>query len=139
MSPTSPRRPCPGYGTRYGRCPALISKCKRYCPDCALKARQQSRQQDDVRDRKDARRWCHARWYRKAVKMLLNDNPLCAECKHTGRIRPAAEVDHKIPHQGDWVLFIDRKNWQALCRSCHSKKTAKKDGGFGNRRRCVLT
>ncbi|WP_186318376.1 HNH endonuclease, partial [Bacillus pumilus] len=23
-------------------------------------------------------------------------------------------------------------NWQPLCASCHNRKTAKEDGGFGN-------
>jgi 5-methylcytosine-specific restriction protein A len=41
-------------------------------------------------------------------------------------------VDHIMPHKGDMKLFWDRKNWQAACASCHSRKTATKDGGYGN-------
>nr|DAK90259.1 MAG TPA: HNH endonuclease bacteriophage, HNH Endonuclease, DNA.52A [Caudoviricetes sp.] len=26
----------------------------------------------------------------------------------------------------------DQSNWQALCHECHSRKTAKENGGFGN-------
>jgi 5-methylcytosine-specific restriction protein A len=37
----------------------------------------------------------------------------------------ATEVDHIIPHKGDMKLFWDSDNWQGLCKSCHSKKTAK--------------
>ncbi|KAE8545359.1 hypothetical protein F6453_2331 [Marinobacter nauticus] len=29
-------------------------------------------------------------------------------------------------------LFWDDSNWQALCHSCHSEKTASEDSGFGN-------
>ena len=36
----------------------------------------------------------------------------------------AKEVDHIIPHRGDMQLFWDVANWQGLCKSCHSKKTA---------------
>ena len=28
-------------------------------------------------------------------------------------------MDHIVPHRGDHKCFWDRKNWQALCRSCH--------------------
>ena len=46
--------------------------------------------------------------------------------------KPTYEVDHKIPHRGNWDLFTDLKNLQGLCRSCHARKTAAEDGGFGN-------
>ncbi|WP_144469068.1 HNH endonuclease signature motif containing protein, partial [Bacillus pumilus] len=36
------------------------------------------------------------------------------------------------PHKGDKKLFWDSSNWQPLCASCHNRKTAKEDGGFGN-------
>nr|DAE96978.1 MAG TPA: HNH endonuclease [Caudoviricetes sp.] len=52
----------------------------------------------------------------------------------TGEIVPATEVDHIIPHRGDQKLFWDMSNWQALCHNCHSAKTAREDGGFGNKR-----
>jgi 5-methylcytosine-specific restriction endonuclease McrA len=29
-------------------------------------------------------------------------------------------VDHIQPHRGDQRLFWDRRNWQPLCRTCHS-------------------
>lgn len=45
--------------------------------------------------------------------------------------RPATVVDHITPHKGDQKLFWDRKNWQPQCHPCHSRKTAKYDGGFG--------
>lgn len=32
-------------------------------------------------------------------------------------------------------LFWDQDNWQALCKPHHDAKTAREDGGFGNRRR----
>jgi len=71
------------------------------------------------------------RW-RKAGKAYLKENPLCVHCQRDGRLTPATEVDHIIPHNGDLKLFWDRSNWQALCKKCHSVKTAAEDGGFGN-------
>ena len=70
--------------------------------------------------------------WRKASKQFLKEHPLCVHCQKEGRLTPATEVDHIIPHGGNRKLFWDRKNWQPLCKSCHSKKTAEEDGGFGN-------
>lgn len=65
---------------------------------------------------------------------FLTEHPLCVECQRQGIFTPATDVDHIIPHKGDQKLFWDRKNWQALCHSCHSRKTAREDGGFGNKK-----
>lgn len=50
--------------------------------------------------------------------MYLRANPLCVECDGA-----ATEVDHIVPKsQGgtdEWG------NLQALCKSCHSRKTAR--------------
>lgn len=61
------------------------------------------------------------------------ENALCVKCLQLGRIVATEEVDHIIPHCGDHNLFWDRANHQGLCKSCHSRKTAGRDGGFGNR------
>lgn len=49
-----------------------------------------------------------------------------------GLIEQATDLDHIEPHRGDMTLFWDHDNWQSLCHSCHSAKTASEDGGFGN-------
>jgi len=69
--------------------------------------------------------------WRKARKRYLAANPLCRECEAEGRVTPATEVDHIIPHNGDMDLFWDEDNWQGLCKPHHSSKTAKEDGGWG--------
>lgn len=71
--------------------------------------------------------------WRQSSKLYLAKHPYCAECARQGRRELATEVDHIVPHKGDMKLFWDRKNWQGLCHTCHSIKTAKEDGGFGNR------
>ena len=71
-----------------------------------------------------------ARW-RKARLSFLADNPLCVHC--APRVVAAKEVDHIVPHRGDYDLFWDQENWQGLCSVCHSRKTATEDGGFGNK------
>jgi 5-methylcytosine-specific restriction protein A len=70
--------------------------------------------------------------WRKASKEFLKKYPLCVHCKREGRLTPATEVDHIKAHGGNSKLFWNKNNWQALCKSCHSKKTAEEDGGFGN-------
>lgn len=71
------------------------------------------------------------RW-RKARATYLQSHPLCVHCRQRGRVTAATDVDHIKPHRGDQALFWDKDNWQALCASCHSAKTAREDGGFGN-------
>jgi len=68
-----------------------------------------------------------------ARELFLKAYPICANCERRGRITAATVVDHIIPHRGDDFLFWDESNWQPLCASCHSRKTAKEDGGFGNK------
>ncbi len=47
----------------------------------------------------------------------------CCECAKHGRRTRATDVDHVVPHNGDWQLFTDRSNLQSLCHACHSAKT----------------
>lgn len=62
--------------------------------------------------------------WRTARKGYLAKHPLCVHCLNFGIITGANEVDHIIPHRGDWTVFWDSTNWQPLCKRCHSRKTA---------------
>jgi 5-methylcytosine-specific restriction protein A len=94
------------------------------------------RDQDYARQRDPiARRLYHSKRWRTERAAFLNDHPLCAECERSGTIRPASVVDHRDPHHGDETVFWDESRWQALCASCHGRKTTATDGGFGNARR----
>ena len=62
------------------------------------------------------------RW-RKARTIFLSENPLCVKCLQQERLTPATEVDHVIPHKGDYERMWDKNNWQSLCKPCHSAKT----------------
>ncbi|MDP6619089.1 MAG: HNH endonuclease signature motif containing protein [Nitrospinota bacterium] len=57
--------------------------------------------------------------------MVLAREPICRICKRA----PSSEPDHMIPRRlgGEDT----DENLQALCKSCHSRKTAREDGGFG--------
>lgn len=81
------------------------------------------------RERDKGRESAYQRGYnttwRKYRTMFLKRNPLCKYCNHRGKTVPATEVDHIIPHRGNKELFWNPNNHQALCKSCHSRKTAK--------------
>lgn len=51
-----------------------------------------------------------------------------------GETVTATQVDHIRPHKGNHTLRLDPDNLRSLCASCHSRKTARHDGGFGNRK-----
>lgn len=60
----------------------------------------------------------------KAIRKLhLSKYPYCDECGSKNNLN----VDHRIAHNGDPVLFKDPNNLVTLCHSHHSKKTATKD------------
>jgi 5-methylcytosine-specific restriction protein A len=95
---------------------------------CTAHKRQVRKQQDEQRGSSASRGYGH-RW-RKAREAYLRAHPLCAECERHDRLTPATDVDHITPHRGDMALFWDSTNWQSLCHTCHSSKTAREDGGF---------
>ncbi|WP_035430878.1 HNH endonuclease [Bacillus sp. UNC322MFChir4.1] len=112
--PSKPLRPC-----SHHRCSNLTKE--RYCDDHKHLVKQQYE-----KDRGSAaQRGYGARW-RKARAYFLSHNPICVRCGDIATI-----VDHIIPHKGNYQLFWDKKNWQPLCVSCHSRKTVQEDGGFG--------
>ena len=111
--PRMPNHPCAHPG-----CPTLVPRRKKYCSAHATA-------HEEDRLSPAARGYDH-RW-QKARKRFLQLHPLCEECKRKGRVVLATDVDHIKPHRGDPVLFWDIDNWQALCHSCHSQKTARED------------
>lgn len=85
------------------------------------------RPKDSARRGADAASW-HG-WYKLPIfRKLRSDQllrePFCRECARKGLRVRATDVDHIIPHRGRWAIFVDPKNLQSLCHSCHSRKTA---------------
>lgn len=58
-----------------------------------------------------------ANWQRMRA-IYLKANPVCIRCG-----APSRAVDHVTPHRGDYRLYYDTANWQAMCLSCHARKT----------------
>lgn len=66
----------------------------------------------------------HNTHWRKLRDYYIKSHPLCEECKRKGRVRKATEVDHITPIS-DGGSRYNTANLQALCKSCHSRKTMK--------------
>ena len=125
----------------YPGCSRLIPQGENYCPLHKKKAAENKKAYQAQREKQrtwsagtSAQRGYGYRW-RQARQAFLRQHPFCIECEKRGIIKPATDVDHIKPHKGDMALFWDQSNWQPLCHTCHSKKTAREDGGFGNSHR----
>ncbi|HKM39927.1 MAG TPA: HNH endonuclease [bacterium] len=122
--PRKPLKPC-----RFPGCPELTED--RFCPKHMKEYNRQYNRQK--RPGYSKRLYKTARW-QKLRKRVLSVQPLCAECGRQGRIAMATVADHIIPHKGNLELFWDEGNLQALCKSCHDRKTAK-EGRWGEKGR----
>jgi 5-methylcytosine-specific restriction protein A len=70
----------------------------------------------------------YGRRWQKLRAAYLATHPLC-EC---GCGYAATVVDHRKPHRGDAALMYAWTNLEAMTKPCHDRKTAARDGGFGN-------
>lgn len=120
--PHQPPRPC-----RQRGCPRVTTASHGHCDEHVGLAQSLA---DRARG-SSARRGYDRRW-RKLRDAYIAEHPLCRHCQERGIVTAAAEVDHIEPHRGDIALLLDWDNLQALCAPCHSAKTAREDGGFGN-------
>ncbi len=104
----------------------------RYCTQCVASGVESAALRARQARPSSAERGYGARW-QSARLQFLRRNPLCVDPfrEHGVKIVSAVCVDHRIPHRGDQALFWSESNWQALCKRCHDRKTAKEDGAFG--------
>lgn len=79
----------------------------------------------DTRPSAAARGYDHN--WRKRRLAYLRENPLCVHCLAKGDTKPATQVDHVIALAKGGA--DEPGNWQALCASHHSIKTAREDRG----------
>lgn len=100
--PTTPLRPCARAG-----CPELVrvGHCPAHRPRPARTA---------------AERGYGTAW-RGARLAVLQDEPLCRECRRVGVVRLARPVDHIVPKANGGT--DDRANLQPLCDAHHIAKT----------------
>lgn len=104
--PMRPLRPCPSPGcqelVRKGRCPKHEAARHRAI---------------DERRAPSAKRY--PKFWPSLSRRILAEEILCRSCSTPGHPVPAAEVDHIDGNTWN----CSRENLQALCKSCHSRKT----------------
>lgn len=115
-------RPCFNPG-----CPNTTSG--QFCPGCAEEHAKDQEQHQATR-LSAAKRGYGAKWKRKSKAFLSRpENQMC----HCGCGKPSTDVDHDKAVSGPKdPLFWDETNWCPLAHGCHSSKTNREDGGFGN-------
>lgn len=107
--PTAPLHSCAHPG-----CPELVphGRCKAHAVE-----------QEHLRDNFHTRRWYRtSTWRGLRAQVITEQHYTCAVC-HV--LTTELEVDHIHRHGGDYEKFHDRAGLQALCSSCHAKKTAR--------------
>jgi 5-methylcytosine-specific restriction enzyme A len=117
-------RPCPSPG-----CSALVPRGR--CPRHAVQA--EARLALSRANAEATRPAAHLRGYDHAWsavrKQFLGTHPLCVVCA-----APATEADHIVSIREAPELRLKWSNLRALCKPCHSRRTAR-DQGFGKARR----
>lgn len=82
-----------------------------------------------VRNKKECRdkatRVLYDRRWSKARRIFLMDHPLCEceDCEKFNKLKTANVVHHVKAHKGNYDLFWDENNWQALNKYCHDRIT----------------
>ena len=97
----------------YPLCPELIPKGRMYC--YKHKEKKPKREYTGV----------YKRGWPALRSLYLKHTPLCEDCKEKGIVEAATEVHHKIPIEVWQEGRLEWDNLRSLCKSCHSKKTAK--------------
>lgn len=71
--------------------------------------------------------------WRRVRDNFLAEHPLCAVCLANGMTVAASDVDHVLAIRKGGER-LNPANLQSLCAGCHSRKTAREDGGFGRQK-----
>lgn len=120
--PWSPPKPCAHPG-----CRALVPRGERWCQE----HRREVRREVDAARSPERRKLYNSAAWKKVRRAFVLAHPVCST---PGCGMPVTDVDHVVPvEQGGAPLSWS--NLDGKCHACHSRKTASRDGGFGNPRR----
>ena len=115
----------------------MPSASLRYCaaPGCREKTSESRCEQHRIAQRQNHKRNVqkmpgvnYGRKWGIARRLHLAEHPFCVDCEAEGETTVATEVDHIVPHNGDYGRFWDVTNWASRCKPHHSAKTAKEVG-----------
>ena len=113
--PRKPKSPC-----RWSGCKELTEE--RYCKKHKQLAEKQYNKYQ--RDPHTYKRY-NSRW-RLIRQLYIKEHPVCEVCEKKGIVKAVEEVHHIIPLSEGGTHSDD--NLMSLCKSCHSKITAKEGG-----------
>jgi 5-methylcytosine-specific restriction enzyme A len=93
--------------------------------------RQRAAEYDKQRGSSSQRGYGSKDWAAARQRVFLRDLFQCQMCGESVGVTPGdAHCDHKVPTERGGS--DEDSNLQTLCKWCHSRKTAKEDGGFGH-------
>jgi 5-methylcytosine-specific restriction enzyme A len=96
-----------------------------------VEQRQRAAEYDKQRGSSSRRGYASKDWEAARQRVFLRDLFTCQDCGRMVGIVPGdAHCDHKLPRARGGS--DEDSNLQTLCKWCHSRKTAKEDGGFGH-------
>ena len=121
--PYKPKKPC-----AYPGCPKLTNG--KYCEE---HKKMMDKQYDQYMRSRPAYDFYHSKEWRKKRENYLIEHPFCVECWKQGRLTKAVVVDHIQPISMGGAL-LDDENLQALCPSCHTRKSILEGSRFGKRK-----
>lgn len=116
--PRKPKRPC-----SYPGCPNLTDV--RFCDEHAM----QEAKRYEKYGRDPAAKKRYGRAWKRIRDRYINAHPLCEQCKKNGTLTLAEEVHHIKPLSQGGSNADD--NLISLCKSCHSKITAREGRRWG--------
>jgi len=106
------------------------SYCDEHSRQRKAVAKTKQRDYDKIRGTRTERGYDN-RWLKESL--YFRKDKVCIHCDKKGVAKMSQCTDHIIPVSGPKdPLFWNTDNWQPLCHECHSIKTAKEDGAFGN-------
>lgn len=118
--PRKPKSPC-----RHPGCPELTDE--RYCK----KHKKLADAQYNKYGRDPATRKRYGRAWQRIRDRYLAEHPLCEQCQKENRVKKAEEVHHIISLSKGGTH--DQDNLMALCKTCHSRITAREGDRWGQK------
>jgi 5-methylcytosine-specific restriction protein A len=123
MAKRKVKKPC-----KFPQCSKVTTAKHGYCPEHKKQVDRDYQKERETHQIYYTKRWKDLR------KLVLNNNPLCADPyahhKRYGEGRAiASEVDHIDGNPDN----NEMENLQALCKSCHSRKTALEQDRWGKK------
>ena len=103
---------------KHPTCNELVSVTDKYCDKHKTTREQQYNYNRRRYDREYLNFYNSARWRRLREQILMQNHYICVRCG-----RQAEMVDHIVPTKVDWNRRLDPSNMQAMCWSCHNRKT----------------